>query len=71
MCSKCDEFSAKISHLEAQPLNEANAATAESLGKLKAERELHHQKAEVFYARKKAAKEKAKKDPETLAAAFN
>ncbi|KAK3755063.1 hypothetical protein RRG08_039342 [Elysia crispata] len=30
-----------------------------------------YRKAEVFYARKKAAKEKAKKNPETLAAAFD
>ena len=36
-CSKCDEFAAKINHLEAQLLNEANAAIDDSLWKLKVE----------------------------------
>ena len=72
-CSACDEFQAKISSIDSQLLarygDEADLQAQKA--KLSAEKELHQRKAEIFYERKRAAKNAAKQDQKSLAIAFD
>lgn len=70
-CSKCDEISAKLKASETTLAESPNNNEAlREQARQQAEKELHR-KAEIFYTRKRAAKEKAKSDPEILAVAFD
>jgi hypothetical protein len=58
-CSKCDEFKARKENLGMGNTDQER----DELSNLSTQHLLHLKKAEVFYARKKCAKQKAKSDP--------
>ena len=71
-CSKCDELIANISHCDSKlEITPSDAETLKEKTTLQTEKELHQRKAEMFYVRKRAARERAKVDKSTLAVAFD
>ena len=71
-CSRCDELISKISHCDSKlEITPSDAETFKEKTTLQTEKELHQRKAEMFYVRKMAARERAKVDKSTLAVAFD
>ncbi|GFS23605.1 vitamin B12-dependent ribonucleotide reductase [Elysia marginata] len=72
-CSVCDQINARLTCLDSklQSGSGETAALEQERALVLTEKEIHHRKAEVFYNRKKAAREKSSLDYSTLGIAFD
>ena len=70
--SKCEELIAKLSLCDSKlEVTPNDADTLKEKTTLQTEKELHQRKANIFYARKRTAREKLKADKSTVAVAFD